>query len=88
MTSVRSVKALDAGVQLAEAAGVSKEGWADAVWRAVSSVLNPTRRLVSLEVVRSNSPQADGTPFRVVVRVAFAPVAKQPNRSRRPLAAS
>jgi flavin-binding protein dodecin len=59
-------------VQVVDEVGVSETSWRDAVWQAVSRVLNPTRHVAGLEVVRSETANRDGkAEFRVTVKIAY-----------------
>ncbi len=74
-------------VQTVVVVGVSAKSWRDAVCQAVASVLNPTRRMVGLEVTRSESWHTDGnTVFRVLVAIAYTARVRRANRIRRRLA--
>jgi hypothetical protein len=72
-------------VEVAEVVGISLESWRDAVWKAVSSVLIPSRALVGMEVIQSETSHTDRPRFRVTVKLAYAIRAKPSTRPRRAL---
>ena len=62
----------DLTVHVVEVVGLSPKSPSDAVWRAVSSVLNPARHVVGLDVADQSIVKQDGGgEFRATVKVAY-----------------